>query len=74
MAAYAHIVGFSEDLKSVIHVHPMGIEPAKDTDRGGPELDFHLEPSSPGFVKLFAQVKLNGKELFIPFGINIEPK
>ena len=74
MAAYAHIVGFSEDLKSVIHVHPMGTEPAKDTDRGGPELDFHLEPSSRGFVKLFAQVKLNGKELFVPFGLNIESK
>lgn len=74
MAAYAHIVGFSEGLKSVIHVHPMGNEPEKDTDRGGPELDFHLEPSSPGFVKLFAQVKLNGKELFVPFGLNIESK
>lgn len=72
MAAYAHIVGFSEDLKSVIHIHPMGVEPTKDTDRGGPELDFHLETSSPGFVKLFAQVKLGGKELFVPFGLNIE--
>lgn len=74
MAAYAHIVGFSEDLKSVVHIHPMGAEPTKDTDRGGPELDFHLETSSPGFVKLFAQVKLNDKELFVPFGLNIESK
>lgn len=74
MAAYAHIVGFSEDLKSVVHIHPMGTEPTKDTDRGGPELDFHLETNTPGFIKLFAQVKLNGKELFVPFGINIESK
>lgn len=74
MAAYAHIVGFSEDLKSVVHLHPMGDEPTKESDRGGPELEFHLEPSSRGFVKLFAQVKLNGKELFVPFGLNIESK
>lgn len=74
MAAYAHIVGFSEDLKSVVHLHPMGAEPTKETDRGGPELDFHLEPTSPGFIKLFAQVKIDGKELFAPFGINIKPK
>jgi hypothetical protein len=72
MAAYAHIVGFSEGLQSVVHIHPMGDEPTKETDRGGPELEFHLEPSAPGFIKLFAQVKLNGKELFVPFGINIE--
>ena len=74
MAAYAHIVGFSEELKSVIHVHPMGTEPKKETDRGGPELDFHLEPSTSGFVKLFAQVKINGKELFVPFALKIKSK
>lgn len=72
MAAYAHIVGFSENLKSVVHLHPMGAEPTKETDRGGPELDFHLEATSPGFIKLFAQVKIEDKELFAPFGILIE--
>lgn len=74
MAAYAHIVGFGEDLNSVVHIHPMGAEPTKDTDRGGPTLEFHLEPPAAGFVKLFAQVKINGKELYVPFGININSK
>jgi len=73
MGAFAHIVGFSEDLRSVIHIHPMGKEPSKITDRGGPELEFHIEPERAGFIKLFAQVKIKGKELYAPFGIMIQP-
>jgi hypothetical protein len=72
MGSYAHIVGFSQDLKTIVHIHPMGEEPSKPTDRGGPELQFHLEPAAPGFIKLFAQVKHNGRELFFPFGIEIK--
>ncbi|MBX9804523.1 MAG: hypothetical protein K2Y18_02075 [Alphaproteobacteria bacterium] len=69
MGSFAHIVGFGDDLKSVVHIHPMGTEPTKDTDRGGPELQFHIEPEKAGFIKMFAQVKVNGKELFAPFGL-----
>ncbi len=67
MGAYAHIVGFSDDFNTVVHVHPMGIEPSQAADRGGPELNFHIEPQKAGAIKLFAQVKINGKELFVPF-------
>lgn len=69
MGAFAHLVGFSEDMKTVVHIHPMGAEPTKETDRGGPELQFHIEPEKAGFVKLFAQVSIQGKALFVPFGI-----
>lgn len=69
MGAFAHIVGFNIDFKTVVHIHPMGKEPNKNTERGGPELQFHLEPEKIGFTKLFAQVKINGKELFAPFSI-----
>lgn len=71
MGAYAHIVGFNEDLKTVIHVHPMGKEPIKTSERGGPELQFHVEPNKAGFIKLFAQVQINGKTLFVPFGVTV---
>jgi hypothetical protein len=73
MGAYAHIVGFSEDLKTVVHVHPMGTEPTASTDRGGPLLEFHLQADKAGFIRLFAQVKIKGKELFVPFGLTISP-
>lgn len=72
MGSFAHIVGFGDDLKNVVHIHPMGTEPTKDTDRGGPELQFHIEPEKAGFIKMFAQVKVNGKELFAPFGLAVK--
>lgn len=71
MGAFAHIVGFGDDFKSIVHIHPMGTEPSNPSDRGGPELQFHLQPEKPGFIKLFIQVKINGKEIFAPFGINV---
>lgn len=72
MGAYAHFVGFSDDMRTVVHIHPMGEEPTKPSDRGGPELQFHIEPKKAGFIKFFAQININGKELFVPFGLNIK--
>jgi hypothetical protein len=69
MGAFAHIVGFYDDFRTVVHTHPMGKEPAKEQERGGPDLTFHLSPSKPGFIKLFAQMRIDGKEMFVPFGI-----
>lgn len=73
MGAFAHIVGFGDDLNSIVHIHPMGKEPSHTEDRGGPALMFHLEATKPGFTKLFAQVKINNQELFVPFGLKVNP-
>ena len=51
---------------------PMGKEPESDSERGGPQLEFHIEPESSGFIKLFAQIKINGKDIFAPFGLMVE--
>ena len=72
MGAFAHVVGFGEDYSSVLHIHPMGKEPTSDTERGGPKLEFHIEPKTAGFVKLFAQVRIDGKDLFAPFGVAVK--
>lgn len=72
MGAFAHVVGFTEDYKSVLHIHPMGKEPTSDTERGGSKLEFHIEPKTAGFVKLFAQVKIGGKDVFAPFGVLVK--
>jgi hypothetical protein len=63
MGAYGHIVGFYSDFRNVVHTHPMG---GADS-----ELMFHLVPYKPGFIKLFVQVKIGGREIFAPFGINV---
>lgn len=72
MGAFAHVVGFTEDYNSVLHVHPMGKEPTSNMERGGPKLEFHIEPQSTGFVKMFAQVRIDGKDVFAPFGILVK--
>ena len=71
MGAFAHIVGFYEDFETVAHIHPMGPEPKSDGERGGPELQFHIEPAKKGFIKLYAQVRREGKDIYVPFGMNI---
>jgi hypothetical protein len=71
MGAFAHIVGFEDDFKTIIHLHPMGKEPSSASDRGGPKLQFHMEPDRAGFIKFFAQVLINGKEIFVPFGVMV---
>ncbi len=71
MGAYAHLVGFSEDYKTIAHIHPMGEEPTKETDRGEGKLDFHIAPEQPGLLRLFAQVQIGGKSKFAPFTLTI---
>lgn len=72
MGAFAHMVGFNDDYNSILHVHPMGKEPTNDSERGGSQLMFHLECQKAGFVKLFAQFKIEGKDVYVPFGIMVK--
>ena len=73
MAAFAHGVGFTADLTGVLHVHPMGKEPEMDSERGGPDLSFHLQPAMPGFFKFYVQVQIDGQSRFAGFGLNAAP-
>ena len=73
MGAYAHIVGIGQDWQSIAHVHPMGAQPHAPGDRGGPTLRFHLEPARPGFLALHVQVRVEGQDLYLPFGIEVQP-
>lgn len=73
MGAYAHLVGFSEDFKTIAHIHPMGEEPKSASDRGAGELEFHIQPEKAGLVRLFAQVQIGGQSKFAPFTLNVAP-
>jgi hypothetical protein len=73
MGAYSHIVGFSEDFQTIAHIHPMGAEPTKLTDRGAGELEFHLLPAKPGLMRLYSQIRVNGEDKFAPFTLEIQP-
>lgn len=67
MGAYAHIVGFSEDHQTIAHIHPIGPEPTKESDRGIGEIIFHLVPKKPGLLRLFAQIRVKGEDKFARF-------
>jgi len=71
MGAFAHLVGFNEDRETVLHMHPLAATASKVTDRGGPVLRFRFYATREGFTRLFAQVRINGRDVFAPFGLQI---
>ena len=72
MGAYAHVVGFYDDNRTIAHMHPIGPEPKTSEDRGGSPLKFHFKPEHDGFVKLYMQIQVEGKIHVFPFGIMIQ--
>ena len=72
MGAFGHVVAFSRDWGSIEHVHPLGDEPTKDSDRSGPVIGFHMEPANSGVLKIFVQILAGGKETIVPFTVNVE--
>ena len=73
MAAFAHLVGFYDDGRTVVHLHPAGGEITNPSLRGGPALDFKFYPPKPGFLRLYVQIQVNGQPVFTHFNLNVEP-
>jgi hypothetical protein len=73
MGAFAHLVGFHEDRKTVLHMHPIESRLLKAEDRGGPDLAFRIYTETPGYYRLFLQVQIGGVSKFIPFGVEVTP-
>ena len=70
---FAHIVGFDEDRKTILHIHPYGKEPTSDADRAGPAFAFKFYAPAPGFFRLYGQVQIGGVNQFAPFGVTVLP-
>lgn len=73
MGAFAHAVAFNETRKHVLHIHPLGREPERDSERGGPMLEFNASVPEPGYWKLYIQVQVGGKDVFAAFGLKVLP-
>lgn len=73
MNAFAHLVGFYDDYRTVVHLHPTGGDILNPEQRGGPSLGFILFAPKAGFIRLYCQVSIGGKMLFAPFNLNVEP-
>ena len=73
MGAFGHFVGFGDDFSTVLHLHPVGPLITDSEARGGPELPFYFRSNKTGPFRLFAQVKIDGKDFFPRFVLRVQP-
>ena len=71
MGAFGHFVGFSDDFATALHLHPTGPLATDAEARSGPELPFYFRSNKAGRVRLFAQVRIAGKDFFPRFVLDV---
>lgn len=64
MGAWAHLVAFDESISGFAHLHPKYTGREKDA---APQLEFAFSTHKPGDYRIWAQVKVDGQERFVPF-------
>jgi hypothetical protein len=67
MGAFGHFAAFGDDFATVLHLHPTGPLITDPEARGGPELPFYFRSKRTGLFRLFAQVRIEGKDFFPRF-------
>ena len=71
MDSYAHVVAFDAAGTGFAHLHPQN--PFIDgQDPLNPELEFAFRFDQPGHYRVWAQVIVNGRQVFAPFDLMIE--
>lgn len=70
MGAFAHMVGFGDDFQTILHIHPVGGMP-QPGQFGGPDIDFQLRPTQPGWLRLYVQFSVDGKEHLAEFVVKV---
>lgn len=73
MDAFAHLVAFDEARSGFAHLHPMETDLNVPPDPLRPELNFKVTIPQPGRYVIWAQVNLGGREVFVPFWIDVLP-
>lgn len=72
MDAFAHMVAFDETRSGFAHLHPME-DGALEPDLKQPVLNFKFTIPSPGRYVIWAQVKVSGEEIAVPFEVVVVP-
>ena len=73
MGAFGHFAGFGDEFVTVLHLHPTGPPITDPEARSGPELPFYFRSNKTGLFRLFAQVKIEGKDFFPRFVLRVQP-
>ncbi|MBE2212929.1 MAG: hypothetical protein IAE82_03585 [Opitutaceae bacterium] len=71
MGAPAHVVAFDLGRTGFAHLHPTPAQAGEIV--GATPLRFQLSLTDPGTYRLWAQVKIDGRELFAPFTVTVRP-
>lgn len=70
MGAFAHLVAFDAAGRGFSHLHPMNPFIDKQ-DPYNPEMRFRMRLNQPGHYRIWAQIKVEGEELYLPFDLHI---
>lgn len=71
MGARAHVVAFDLSRSGFAHLHPIPPQPGEAADEA--PLRFQLSLNDPGTYRLWAQVRIEGREVFAPFTLSVRP-
>jgi hypothetical protein len=71
MDAYAHLVAFDTARSGFAHLHPMDADLGAAPDSIKPKLSFKITIPAAGRYVIWAQLKINGREKFVPFWFDV---
>jgi len=71
MGAFAHLVAFDEQRRGFAHLHPNETDLARPPDAVQPRLTFKVTLPRAGIYVVWAQVNLAGREVFVPFTLQV---
>lgn len=71
MQAFAHLTGFYDDGRTILRLHPVGGDILREDLRGGPWLAFKIHPPQTGFLRLFCQLRVDGRVITAQLGVHI---
>lgn len=69
MGAYCHLAAFDAAGKGFAHLHPL--DKGIGLDSSQPRFGFAFNTSTAGSYRVWAQLQLNGREVFVPFDLGV---
>jgi hypothetical protein len=73
MGAFAHLVAFDEARSGFAHLHPKETDLSQPPDKLQPALTFKITIPQPGRYIIWGQVRIDGREIFAPFSVDVLP-
>ena len=71
MGAFAHLVAFDRERTGFAHLHPRETDLSRPPDATEPRLTFQVTIPASGRYVVWAQVNLDGREVFVPFWVSV---